>query len=386
MDELITTSTSRNTAECTEISLRETSTTRLVFRPLIISNPNNPNASVKGSFLFQRKSKTAQWVDFETIPLSSLKSGEGYKLELVSAELLKLTTDLSSLYELHRESGVPRGKTKFIKASPELQRLADLSADDIKAFLTANEEVGASLLTKLLTWAINLSDPSPLVERLVGLSPNSLSKLNAAVGLQSLKSALEVWEASSTSSDEEFWQKTLTTHSFVLEQVFSWPTTIVKGKAYVGGKSVLNTGGNIVDFLMRNRLTQSAALIEIKTPVTRLLGPKYRDGVYNVSDDMSGSLMQILNYKHSLQENYLSLKSGQSDFFDSFNPQCAVLLGNATDELDNQDKTKSFELFRHQISGVLIITFDELFDKTRQLIRMLEATESDISSDDDIPF
>jgi hypothetical protein len=385
MDELITTSTSRNTAECTDILIRETATTRLVFRPLIISNPNDPNASVKGGFLFQRKSKTAQWVDFETIPLSSLKSGEGYKLALDSAELLKLTTDLSSLYELHRESGVPRGKTKFIKASPELQQLADLSANDINAFLTANKEVGASLLTKLLTWAIDLDDPSPFVERLVGLSPNSLSKLNAAVGLQSLKSALEVWEANSDLSDEEFWQKTLTTHSFVLEQVFSWPTTIVKGKAYVGGKSVFNTGGNIVDFLMKNRLTQSAALIEIKTPVTRLLGSKYR-GVYNVSDEMSGSLMQVLNYKHSLQENYSSLKVDQKDIFESFNPQCAVLLGNATNELNHQDKMKSFELFRHQFSGVLIITFDELFDKTRKLIRMLEETESDDDFDNDIPF
>lgn len=114
MDKLTITSTSSITAECTEISLREKATTLLVFRPQIISNPNNTSASVKGVFLFQRKSKNAQWVDFETIPLSSLKSGEGYKLELDSAELLKLTTELSSLYELHRKSGIPRGKTTLV--------------------------------------------------------------------------------------------------------------------------------------------------------------------------------------------------------------------------------------------------------------------------------
>ena len=53
-------------------------------------------------------------------------------------------------------------------------------------------------------------------------------------------------------------------------------------------------------------------------------------------------------------------------------------------------KTKSFELFRHQIPGVLVITFDELFSKTRQLIALLEGTDSepDIINDgfDDIPF
>ena len=72
--------------------------------------------------------------------------------------------------------------------------------------------------------------------------------------------------------------------------------------------------------------------------------------------------------------------------FESFNPQCAVILGNVSDELNQQDKRKSFELFRHQIPGVLIITFDELFDKTRQLIQMLETTESSDDFDDDIPF
>lgn len=128
-----------------------------------------------------------------------------------------------------------------------------------------------------------------------------------------------------------------------------------------------------------------SALIEIKTPVTRLLSSRYRN-VYNISDEMSGSLMQVLNYKHSLQENYLSLTGGQRHLFDSFNPHCAVLLGNATDELNDQEKTKSFELLRHHMPGALITTFDELFDKTRQLIRMLEATESEDDFGDDYPF
>lgn len=145
--------------------------------------------------------------------------------------------------------------------------------------------------------------------------------------------------------------------------------------------------GNIVDFLMKNRLTQSAALIEIKTPSTSLLNGKYRN-TFNISNELSGSVMQTLNYKHSLQENFQSLTSGQSDLFDSFNPQCAVIIGNSISELDHQSKTKAFELFRHQFPGLLIITFDELFDKTRQLIKLLEGDiETEIEKPfDDIPF
>ena len=386
METITIKTTSQFTAEATDIGLRENETTRLMFRPIIIENPNNINACLKGSFLFQRKSKNDPWEDFETIPLSSLKMGEGYKLGLDSAELLKFMKGIVPLYKLHREGGVLRGQTKYVKATPQLELLANLTESEISNYLDANTTIGTSLLAKLLNWAVNLDDPTPLINHLVALNPTSLGKLNAAIGLQSLKKALSIWESNVNNSDEEFWQKSLAEHSFVLEQVFSWPVSIVNEKAYLGGKSQLNSGGNVVDFLMKNRLTQSAAIIEIKTPSTRLLGGEYRN-VYNTSKELSGSIMQTLNYKHSLQENFASLTNRLSGLYDSINPQCAVIIGNASVELDDSSKIKSFELFRHQFSGLLVITFDELFNKTRQLINLLEnpiVVEDEF--DDNIPF
>ena len=371
MEEITIKSTSRFTAEGHDIGLRENDTTRLMFRPIIIDNPNNKDACIKGSFLFQRKSKNEQWEDFETISLASLKMGEGYKLGLDSAELLKFMKEIIPLYKLHREGGVPRGQTKYIRATPQLALLANLTESEISNYFDANTAIGTSLLVKLLNWAVNLEDPTLLINYLVKLNPTSLGKLNAAIGLQSLKKALSIWESNADNLSKEFWQKSLTEHSFVLEQVFSWPVSIVNDKAYLGGKSFHNRDGNIIDFLMRNRLTQSAALIEIKTQSTRLLGAKYRS-VYNTSDELSGSIIQTLNYKHSLQENFKTLVNGQSNSINSFNPQCAVIIGNAGVELDNISKTKSFELFRHQFPGLVVVTFDELFDKTRQLINLLE--------------
>ena len=385
MREIRTKSTSRVTAQANDIVLRESDTTRLIFRPTILDNINNKDAAVKGIFLYQKKSKNSDWQDFETIPLTSVKTGEGYKLEIKSAELLHLISELTSLYEIHSETGVPRGNRKFVQATPQLERLAALTEKDVNGYLNANSAIGTSLLAKLLNWAINLDDPSPLIERLVELNPSSLGKLNAAIGLQSLKQALEQWELNKNNPDEEFWQQSLTEHSFVLEQTFSWPTSIVDGKAYIGGKNVFNKNGNIVDFLMKNRLTQSAAIIEIKTPSASLLGSKYRN-TYNVSGELSGSIMQTLNYKHSLQEDFHSITRGQNDIFDSLNPQCAVIIGNAGKELDHQTKTKAFELYRHQFPGLSVITFDELFDKTKHLIQLLEGKEEEDPFDDDIPF
>jgi hypothetical protein len=70
--------------------LRETDTTRLIFRPLIIENPHDSNASVRGAFVFQRKTSSSTWEDIDVPPLTRLKQDEAVKLELKSEELLKL--------------------------------------------------------------------------------------------------------------------------------------------------------------------------------------------------------------------------------------------------------------------------------------------------------
>ncbi|WP_328591540.1 Shedu immune nuclease family protein [Methylotetracoccus oryzae] len=370
MTEIQTKSTSRNTAQANDTVLRETESIRLIFRPAIVENSANPAAAVRGVFLYQRKARSDTWVDFETIPLTSVKSGEGFRLELRSEELLGLYQVLGGLYCIKSEQGVPLGRKRFVEVTPPLERLQQLSREDFSTALNANRALGRHLLTKLLAWAAALDDASTLVEKLLEVAPSSLAKLNAAIGLQRLREALATWDANRDNTDEEFWQRQLTENSFVLEHVFSWPASIVAGKAYVGGKSVLNAGGNLVDFLLRNRLTQSAALIEIKTPGTPLLGGRYRQ-TYNVSTELSGAVMQALNYRHSLQDNYRQIQGHSDDLFDSFDPQCAVIIGN-TRQLGDRQKTKAFELFRHQFPGLAVIPFDELFDKARKLVELLE--------------
>jgi len=97
--------------------------------------------------------------------------------------------------------------------------------------------------------------------------------------------------------------------------------------------------------------------------------------------------MQVLNYKHSLQQEYHSLVGGQPELFDSFEPRCAVVIGDASRELSSDDKRKSFELFRNQLVGVTIITYDELFSRAEQLLRVLESPAVESPPDDeDIPF
>lgn len=375
MKKRIIKSTSRSSAECSDIVLREGTTARLIFRPELVENPNDATAAVRGIFIYQRKGPNDLWKDTDTIPLSSLKKGEGFKLELHAGEVLNLFKEIAALYKLHANEGIPYGVNELVPIDSALASLAALPRNEVRNYLSANRAIGEDLLSSLMSWAAELDDPSSIVPRLVSLGSTALSSLNVAVGLENLKQALSAWDANASNANEEFWQQTLTEHSFVVEQVFSWPTMVVKGKAYVGGKSVLNTGGNIVDFLVRNYLTTNAALVEIKTPVTKLLAAHpYRDGVYNMSEHLGGAVMQVLNYRFSLQRDFYSLRHGVAGGMEAFEPRCVVIIGTTAELQGDEDKLRSLELYRSQSSNVAVITFDELFEKTRRLVDVLESS------------
>ncbi|MDO9559418.1 MAG: DUF4263 domain-containing protein [Syntrophales bacterium] len=382
MSDLKIKSTSRASAECSDLVIRETGTTRLVFRPLLVQNDKNPQASVKGTFLFQKKGFAEDWSDIPTEPLSGLKKGESYKLAFSSSEILALYHELTNLYQLYASEGIPRGEQEFTLVKKDLADLARIPAPQLQRLLKADQATGSTLLSNLLEWAAMAHDIDDLIKLLINLGPDSLRKLNTAVGVQNLKMAYALWRENRSNPDEEFWQTTLTENSYVLEYVFSWPCTIFKGKAYVGGKNIENKEGKIVDFLMKNRITKNAAIIEIKTPQTPLTGPRYR-GVVNISNDLSGSVLQILDYKQTLCEHYHSLTHGQLALFTVFDPTPVVIIGDAGKGLRDKEEKKTFELFRNQMANVRVITFDELFEKTSQLISTLENSSK---QDDNVPF
>jgi hypothetical protein len=108
-------------------------------------------------------------------------------------------------------------------------------------------------------------------------------------------------DANRENSDEEFWQIQFNQNSYVLSQVFSVPVVFIQDKAYVGGMSVDRSDARFVDYLYSGDTSNEAILIEIKTPMTPLLGSKYRS-IYRPSAELSGVLIQISDYKLSLMQ------------------------------------------------------------------------------------
>ncbi len=166
-------------------------------------------------------------------------------------------------------------------------------------------------------------------------------------------------------------------NTWILSQIFSNPTVLINDEAYVGGKTINNDSGKLVDFLYANPFSKDAVLIEIKTPSAPLVTPsEYRNGVYSVHKELMGAVTQVLTYKTNLQREFQSLdynnyKRGIKTEFDIINPSCVAIAGRF-DTLTDVAHKHSFELYRKELKNVIVITFDELFERVKGLIKLLE--------------
>ncbi|WP_434685944.1 Shedu immune nuclease family protein [Pseudanabaena minima] len=316
--------------------------------------------------------------NFNAMPSATLFSTVPSKIEEHIASLKKtenniddIDQSLEKFLQLAKQDSIdPIARMMEVLVNQDIE--SSIQEQTLRQVLAIVERAGINVISRLFDWITNIANIEDIINTLENLEIDDLQKLNAAIGLGNLKSILSIWQVNQENNSEEFWQQTLAQNSFVFAQIFSFPVIIVGNKAYLGGKNFGNTGGNIVDFLCANSLTKDAALIEIKTPQTRLLGSQYRGDVYNISNDLSGSVIQIANYKKSLLQNYTSLIGDQEERFDVFNPKTIVIIGNAQIELTESRKRKSFELFRSGLSDIQIITYDELFGKVEFLVALLQ--------------
>jgi hypothetical protein len=193
-----------------------------------------------------------------------------------------------------------------------------------------------------------------------------------------LTDVLSLWKANQTNSDEEFWQIKLHEASYVFSQIFSVPVTLIQDKAYVGGQQIDGKSARFVDFLFSGGTSGEAMLIEIKTPVTRLLQrTKYRSNVYAPTSDVTGAVVQAADYRDSFSRSLRDAIQNKGAGLTAFNPKAVIIVGNYAAELDTEEKRRSFELYRSSLSNIEILTFDELFRKMEYLAKLFNLVKSD---------
>ncbi len=318
---------------------------RLLFLPALVDK----DQPLRGCFVYQRRAKTNDpWEDVPSESLNTLKAGEGVKLELHREELALLMDGLTARKSLYEKHGIVWGEDEFIRRSsmPELvQGLVD-------------------------------SPEGELATALEALSPEQIIALARRVDLSQLDALLDEWLEDPDNPDEDHWQRLLTKHSWVFSQLTGSPVVILSGRAYVGGKGIDNRGGGEVDFLVRNALTDNVSFVEIKTPLTRLVGEQYRSsGAFALHKEVSGGVVQVLGYRDKFEKNYAqarveAIERGEQSFR-SNNPRC-VLIAGRVEGLESQE-LRSFELFRGALSDVTIWTFDEVVARLRGIRDVMAA-------------
>lgn len=205
--------------------------------------------------------------------------------------------------------------------------------------------------------------------------PDKLAKLRSDIELVTLENLIRRYEEMLYQRlNEDQWQAFFSKNQFILNLAFGYPVIKVQDQASVGGRKLCGSGEKIADFLVKNSLTNNTALIEIKTPKAQILSKRpYRNGVYIPASELSGAINQTLDQKFQFEHEFahLKVKSKLTDL-ESYAVDCCLIIGMTPAD---DDRKKSFELFRRNSKDVEIVTFDELLEKMRQLRDFLAADE-----------
>jgi hypothetical protein len=234
-----------------------------------------------------------------------------------------------------------------------------------RSSLSQNDRQAALSLVKANTGQIAKTDASGLMELKTSIEQVTLGSLIEKFG-----------DMLSKDLPESKWQEFFKTNPFVLSLAFAQPVFLVQDQAYVGGASIRGAGEKIADFLVAQRYTGNIGLIEIKRPKTPLLNAiPYRTDLFCPSKDLSGSISQVLDQKFRLQNNFPQ-KAYDSDLRDvhPYAIQCVVIVGKSPSA---RDERKSLDLFRNATKDVLVITFDELLEKLKEIYRVFVSSEEE---------
>lgn len=396
-------STSSVTADASPIKLSASDLTRIRFIPKLVKNPNEPEKSVSGKLCYEKKHRRENFFPSDIVPppkdnrisKGSCKVGDWMEIELNTSETFELYLGLKKLYELYEDmGGIPYGYASYTRVDSSFKDFLSIIQSDPSAARMIGDEDNYELVKILLRLITQAESHESLKKSLSELQDDNLQQLTSSLSIERLQRIAVLMQENLDNDDEEFWQTAVfRENQWILAQIFSSPCTIFDEKAYVGGKNLSNAGGNLCDFIYQNRLSQNVALIEIKTPCTDIIGRKYR-GTFSLSDELSGAVNQVLNYKDKLTKTYYSIYMNSSAPFEVFNPKCVVVIGKMS--LLTHEQVGTFENFRNSMNNVTIITFDELRQKIVDLVEILSSSETrqnsqdvpiaDSDIDDELPF
>jgi len=381
-----TKSTSRKTAEVIDISLdKNPGDTRKAFRGMIVDNPKNPEESVRGHIVHQRKNRSDEWEDVKSINLNTLKGGEGVKLELKSHQTKKLYEALTHLYEI-AEQGVPQGE--IIWTVEEADKILRVDKDR-RVFVQQ---------------LLNQDFADEVWKELIEQDPDLATKLANARVQQNRVKALNIFTESLNNPDqldEPWWQNFFENNQWIFGYGLNYQFMhLLSEQANYGGVNYTGGGAQKGDFLMNTSAdVRFTVLVEIKKPNTPLFQydsngnlKKHRNGAILLHNELTGGVSQLQSncYRWDTEgsqrpDDFEQLSSKK---IYTYQPKGILVLGH-TNQLSDPQARSTFELFRRNTDNPEIITYDELYERAKFIVSQNEEQKFETQeeqSEDDFDF
>ena len=331
---------SYRTSDLTPIILSETEHVQISFCGKQVDNHSNMKKNIKGKLVVKKKNKDINSFDnIEKFSKKDLKSSQYVEIALNTSETYELGKGLMNYFQLFSGKRTnPYEEIQYVKK--------DKKIDILKQILEKDDNL------------LNL------------IKDIDTESLNAALNIKNLHTIRQTM-ADNINNDGEnaFWQPFFEKNAWVLSQLFHAPVMFYEGKRYVGGKGINNHGGQITDFIYKNDITDNVAIIEIKSPVKKIVQGEYRQ-TYIFDSELIGAVNQLLLQKDSFQKNYHSLFYNSCEKFKLNNIDAVLVYGNVS-TLSEKEK-EAFENYRNELRSIRIVGFDELLLQIENLLKLFE--------------
>lgn len=362
-------STSRQSAAVEQqvLSLRrkdDGSLTRRIIEPLIVDNPNNPEASLKITFSHQRRRAAGHpWEEEPAFNLATMRAGDQVRLTLSSEETLALFQDLRRLYEVGAQ-GVMRG-----------EHLITIVDEQEAAILRGSAK---EIVEKLIE--MNGPDIFSIID---SIEPDLLTAAAVARTHAARRSALSTFETEIDGGwAEGQWQRFFEDNPWIFGHGLDYRFLVsAQNQPNYGGANVAGRGGARGDFLMATEGdARFAVLVEIKKPATPLLAAReYRNGAWQIASELTGGVVQLQANCHHWDTEGAALRANQRWLHERgievTQPKGILLVGHLR-QLDTEDKRASFERFRRNLWNPEVLTYDELLARARFLVEQGAAQQA----------
>lgn len=379
MDKITVQSTSWHSANVLEpIIIYEKDRTRFIFIAETNDAKIDIGETVSGTFVYQRKLQNDDWETVNEIKLSEIKSGESIKWHFNSEQTKRLYDGLAKLYTVANK-GIPLGITEWTVADAD--KIIEAPQDRI--------EFIKELLKK--------NYGQEVWDQLVNENPDLATKLSYGRLQAERQKSIQIFKKNiELDNPEGFWQKYFSENDWIfgygLRYVF---LQMLTDQPNYGQANYTGKGNQRGDFLVNtSACVKYTILVEIKRPNSSIFKKEsgsikdYRNGASLFSDEFIGAVSQMqvncMSWEKTARQDENNEDLSNNNIY-TVNPKGILIIGNTKEFAKNKNARNTFELFRSQISGIEIMTFDEIYNRSKFIV---DQKETNLSADeiDDFPF